>query len=77
MLKKTYSPEETMFKSSAANIISRTVVGFAQTTTTATKVVVGMTLLTVLYISFFRFRRLEFVVFFYLLLYDDDIPHYK
>lgn len=34
MLKKTYSPDETILSSSAANIISLTVKGFAQTTTT-------------------------------------------
>lgn len=34
MLKNTYSPDETMLSSSAASIISRTVFGLAQTTTT-------------------------------------------
>lgn len=38
MLKNTYSPDSTILSSSAANIISRTVVGFAQTTTTVTKI---------------------------------------
>jgi hypothetical protein len=37
MLKNTYSPLATMLSSSAASIISRTVLGLAHTTTTARK----------------------------------------